>query len=467
MKPQQIVSKLTAHIADLKAKQVAALAASEAEGVSADDRAKHLADFDQLQKDKEAAQANLGRAQAMVREEEQAAREAAVTPEREPIVMKPFVPAAQAPDFSAGKPRIPANVRRGGALKAFKGEDAEFRAYQTGLWVAATMYGHKPSLERLAEFGDALKPQATLSTTSNSGAGYFVPDVMTTAIIELQEEYGVIRRFADIEQMSSETWKGPRWSTGMVAYWVSQGNAPTQSEPGWDQVELVAKDLAAFGKMSAQLNEDALISVGDKWAMAAAVAFSFAEDNAAFNGTGTSAFGGITGLLPKVALAANVASVVTATGQTTPGALTFPSFNNVVGKFPSYPGAQPRWFCHKEVWAGSMLNLQMAAGGLTPADIRDGSSPQFLGYPVQFVNVMPKLAAATTGTIPILFADLALSTKFGDRRQRMMRVGEINDDMIKQLLTVFAASRLDINTHTVVDPKDANAAGPVCALKLG
>jgi hypothetical protein len=62
----------------------------------------------------------------------------------------------------------------------------------------------------------------------------------------------------------------------------------------------VAKDLAAFGKMTAQLNEDALIDLGDKWAMAAAVAFSYAEDNAAFNGDGTSTYGGITGLFTKI-----------------------------------------------------------------------------------------------------------------------------------------------------------------------
>src|SRR5262249_23671838 len=173
-------------------------------------------------------------------------------------------------------------------------EDAELRAYQAGLWVAARMYGHGPSLERVRELGiegpgpvAAMAPMATMSTLNNNSAGYFVPDVLSTTVIELQELYGVIRRLADIEPMSSETWKGPRWTNGMVAYWVSQGSSPTQSEPGWDLVELVAKDLAAFGKMTAQLNEDALINVGDKWAMAAAVAFTFAEDNAWVDGVGT------------------------------------------------------------------------------------------------------------------------------------------------------------------------------------
>lgn len=466
MNHADFIAKLNKVIADLKARQNVVLDASAAEGVTPEEREKHIAEFDRLQKEKEAAQANLRRGESMVREEEEEKKRLATTPERNDIVVKPFVPAGAAPEAgTSGRLAVPANVRRGGPLKAFKGPDAELRAYQTGLWVAASMYGHQASRERLADFG--LRPQATLNTNSNSAGGYFVPDVMTTAVIELQEQYGVIRRLADVEPMSSETWKGPRWSTGMTAYWVSQGNSPTQSEPGWDQVELVAKDLAAFGKMSAQLNEDALINVGDKWAMAAAVAFSYAEDNAAFNGDGTSAYGGITGLFTKIIATANAASLYTATGHTTLATLTMADFATVVGRFPSYPGASPSWLCHKEVWAGSMLALQMAAGGLTPSDMQKGVPAQFMGYPVEFVNVAPRASAVTTGVTGILFADLALSTKFGDRRQRTMRVGEINDDMIKQLITLFAASRVDINNHTIVDPKLSTAPGPVIGLKLG
>lgn len=472
MNLKDLIAKLNKQIADVKAKQQAALAASEADGVSAEDRTKHIAEFDRLQAEKEGAQANLKRAEAMDREEEEAAAEAErrrvaakTTPVTQPIVPPVHAGGNGAPNVGGGTV-IPAHVRRVGPLKAFKGPDAELRAYKTGLWVAARMYGHGPSLERCRELGIE-GPQATLSTTDNNKGGYFVPDVMSTTVMELQEQYGVIRRLADVEPMSSETWKGPRWTNSMVAYWVSQGNAPTQSEPGWDTIELTAKDLAAFGKMTRQLSEDALIDLGDKWAMAAAVAFSYAEDNAAFNGTGASSYGGITGLLPKVVLAANAASLVTATGHTTLGALTVGDFNSVIGKFPNYPAAKPVWLCHKEVYANSMLGLQMAAGGVTARDIQEGGRPSFGGYPVEFVNVMPKAASVTTGVTGILFADLALAVKFGDRRVRTLRSGEINDDMIKQLITLFAASRVDINVHTVVDPKDSAVAGPVVGLKLG
>lgn len=456
----ELIAKLETQLAGLLTEQEAALNSADAEGCSAEDKAKHIAKFDELDVKVKETRASLSRAKSVTahRTEFDTNRTLPTTPA---IVQQP----AHGPLNPPARPRVSATPRRHGALRAFKGAQAEERAYQAGCWVAACFYNHAPSASRLEEFG--IQRQATLSTINNSQAAYFVPDVLTTTVIELQEQYGVIRRLADVEPMSSETWKGPRWTTNMTAYWVSQGNAPTQSEPGWDLIELVAKDLAAYGKMTRQLNEDAIVDLGDKWAMAAAVAFSFAEDNAAFNGDGTSSYGGITGLLVKIIDAANAASLFTATGHTTLGALTISDFASVVGKFPSYPGAMPSWLCHKEVWAASMLPLQMAAGGATPRDIQQGGKPEFLGYPVEWVATMPKAAAVTTGVTGILFADLKLSTKFGDRRVRTLEVGMINDDLIKQLMTLFAASRVDIVNHTIRDPKVSTSAGPVIGLKLG
>jgi hypothetical protein len=64
VKPTEIVAKLTKQLADIKAKQSAALAASEADGATAEDKAKHLAEFDRLQDEKSARQASLARAEA-------------------------------------------------------------------------------------------------------------------------------------------------------------------------------------------------------------------------------------------------------------------------------------------------------------------------------------------------------------------------------------------------------------------
>lgn len=454
--PTQIET-LTAKVADLHSKQEAALAAADAEGVSPEDRAKHLAEFDRLDEAKAEANASLGRARKLADEKAAMDRE----PARPPIVQPPA-----APQGTVARETLPAKPRAHGVSRVFQGADAHGRAEAFGLWVAATQYGSQKHARYLAEhYG--IVPQATLGTVSNSSAAYFVPQELSTDILKLQELYGVFRRNTRVIQMGSETWRGPRWTIGLTATWVAQGSAPSQSEQGYDQIEMVAKDLAVYGKQTRQLNEDAIISLADEWAEAAAVAFSDAEDNAAFNGDGTSTYGGVTGLFTKVIASANAASLYTATGHTTLGALTMADFSAVIGKFPAYPGAMPKWYCHKSVWANSMLPLMLASGGATPGDYAGPTHTSFLGYPVEFTQKAPASGSVTTGVTGILFGDLRMAAALGDRRQRTLESGMINDDLIKQLQTFFAASRVDVNVHTVVDPKNSSNPGPVIGLKLG
>lgn len=453
------IRALSQQIESRKAQAESLLVKAEADGTSAEDRAKFLAESDKIQ-----AEIKPILAEATALQERVNLLTAAGSfvdgEHRKPVVVTPPRGPHQSPD--AGRQGIPTGQRRPAKLKAFKSNE---EAYQAGLWIAATFYGHVTSRTAHEERYGPLA--ATLSTTSNGGAAYFVPDVIETAVIELTEQFGVARRLCDVQPMSSDTWSGPRWTGSIATYFVAEGSAPTQSEPTWDMVSLVAKNLAAYGKMTRNLSEDAIIDLAEKWVMYAAIALANKEDDCLFNGDGTSTYGGITGLLTKIVLSANSASLSTATGHTTLGALTNADYLAVVGKFPNYPGAQPAWLCHKEIWANSMAALQLASGGATPADIAAGGRPTFMGYPVEFVNVMPRAASVTTGVTGILFADLRLAAKFGDRRGRTFESGMINDDMIKQLMTLFVSERFDINAHSITDPKDSTKPGPVIGLKLG
>lgn len=453
------IKSLSQQVEGITAQQTAALVRAEAEGATDDDRAKATAEFDRLEKEKEPLLARAKELQGRVN-----LLAAATSFTNAPAVPALNVTPARGPHQSpaAGLQDIPAAQRPRGRLKCFK---TEADAYRAGLWIAATFYGHEASRAAHTERYGPLA--TTLSTTSNGGAAYFVPDVIETAIIELTEQFGVARRLCDVQPMSSDTWMGPRWTGSVATYFVAEGSAPAaQSEPTWDMVSLVAKNLAAYGKITRNLVEDAIIDLAEKWVQYAAIALANKEDDCLFNGDGTSTYGGITGLLTKIVASTNAASLVTATGHTTLAALTVGDYAAAVGRFPNYPGADPRWLCHKEAWAGSMLPLQMAAGGATSDAIAAGGKPMFLGYPVEFVNVMPRAASLTTGVTGILFADLKLAAKFGDRRGRTFESGMINDDMIKQLMTLFVSQRFDILAHSITDPKDSSRAGPVVGLKI-
>lgn len=436
-----------------------AQARAEGERDLTDDEQKRFdalhAEADRLKADADAADRRLDAA------DRQAAAVADLNAAR-PRLVQPGEPGAGA----GGRVTVPAGQRRVGPLRAFRGPDAEGRAYQAGLWVAAVMYGHEASRQRYADaFGPADLRAATMSTTSNANGGYFVPDVLDTSIVKLIEEYGVARRVCHVHPMSSDTWKGPRWTGVLTASFVSEGSASSSStEPTYDLIELVAKNAVAYGKQTRNLSEDAIVNLGDEWATAAGIAFAKLEDNCLFNGDGSATYGGIYGLLPKLE-ATSAAQYDAASGNTTPATLDLEDFWGCVGKLRRYPGIEPRWFVHQEVYAASMGRLQTAAGGVTAMDIANGGIPKFLGYPVEIVNVMPAVSAVTAGVIGIVFGDLRMAAMFGDRRGRTFEAGMVNDDFTKQLMTLLFTERFDINVHAVVDPTDSSKAGPVVGLE--
>jgi len=72
-------------------------------------------------------------------------------------------------------------------------------------------------------------------------------------------------------------------------------------------------------------------------------------------------------------------------------------FEAVVGRAPSYvDSANPVWVVHKEFYWNVMARLALAAGGVTSIEIANGiRQPIFLGAPVVFSQVMPRITAGT------------------------------------------------------------------------
>lgn len=383
------------------------------------------------------------------------------------------------PDYTPGatdtNPNRPAaRVRAHGPLRAFKGPDAAARAERAGMWALATLYGNANAARWCAANGVEIRrgtlddkdggPGAVLNTNDNARGGIFVPNEVDYTVQELALQYGVFRQFADVVPMGSGTKESPRWTGGMTAYWIGEGQKPAQSDPAWDLIQLVAKKLGAMSKMTREVDEDSAIDLGDKVAMAIAEAFAYAEDAAGFLGDGTSTYGGIMGLIPKILAASSAARVQAAAGHDTVAELTLDDFNAVVAAYPNYPTAQPRWFAHKAFWANAMQRLQLSAGGVLPSDYANGGVPMFLGYPVTIVNVMSGAPAASG--IGAIFGDLRLSSKLGNRRGRTVEWGYENDDFTKGLMTVLSTERVAINNHTITDPRNAANAGPVIGLQM-
>jgi HK97 family phage major capsid protein len=274
--------------------------------------------------------------------------------------------------------------------------------------------------------------------------------------------------------MASDTRSDPRRINGVTAYFVGESQAPSQSDKTWDRVRLTAKKLMVLTKYSNELNEDAVLNIGDDLAGEIAYAFALKEDQCGFTGDGTSTYGGIVGVAPALKnvdpTVANVAGLVVATGTgygTSYNSVTLADFNKVVATLPEYadvPG-ETKWYCSKFFWGSVMQRLAVAAGGNRVAEVIDTPHQKsFLGYPVAISQVMPKVSAINQ--VVCLLANLRLGARLGDRRMTTIQMSEHALNAFEQdEVVIRGTERFDIVVHDVGN--NSGTAGPIVGLITG
>jgi HK97 family phage major capsid protein len=366
---------------------------------------------------------------------------------------------------------IPAEVKRVGSLKSFAGTvgtyDAQERAYRFGMWAMACM-GHGNAKQFCSDQGIGIK--AAHAEGTNTLGGYLVPEEFGRDLIDLREKYGVARRVLKVVPMSSDTRTDPRRLSGLTASFVAENGAASESNKTWDQVRLTAKDLVVLSRMSNQLSEDAVINVGDDLAGEISYAFSLKEDQCAFIGDGTSTYGGIVGVSTKIGTVNGVddgGGLVLASGNLF-SEFTLGDFNRTVGRIPQYADtANAVWVCHRTFYYSTMERVSVASGGVTTFEVAQGNRrprPMFLGYPVEFSQVMP--SADVNSQIACLFGDHSLAASFGDRRQDSITFSTdatVGGESVfeRNQIAIRGTERFDINVH---DVGSSTAAGPVVGL---
>ena len=378
--------------------------------------------------------------------------------------------------------KVPATVKRYSSLKNFTGPSADERAYRFGMFCLG-VYGkkqgidfcHKQGIPLIDGGGDAHDLHTkTQRENINASSGFLVPDEFQNDLIDLREKFGVFRQNAKIVPMASDTRSDPRRVQGLTAYFVGESTAATQSDKQWDRVRLTAKKLMVLTKYSNELNEDAVLNIGDDLAGEIAYAFALKEDQCGFIGDGTSTYGGIVGVVNALKnldpTPANIAGLVIASGTgygTSYNSIVLSDFNKVVATLPEYadvPG-ETKWIVSKFFWGSVMQKVATAAGGNRVADIQAGSlEKSFLGYPVVVSQVMPKVSAANQ--VCALFGNLRLGARLGDRRVTTISMSEHALNAFEQdEVVIRGTERFDIVVHDVGN--NAGTAGPIVGLITG
>jgi HK97 family phage major capsid protein len=346
----------------------------------------------------------------------------------------------------------------------YTGRKPAEQAYRFGMWFLAACKQNAHAKQWCDDHG-----VKTMVEGFNDSGGALVPDEFDATLIDLRERYGVARQYTANKPMASDTKIIPRRTGGLVAYAVGEGGTITTSDAAWDNVMLVAKKWAVLSKLSSELNEDAIIDMGNTLSGEIAYAFSQKEDDCLFNGDGTSAFHGIWGIRPKLlgldVTIANIAGLVVAAGNLW-NEILLGDFNNVAARLPQYADTpNTRWYVSRAFYFGVMQKIALAAGGVTEQGIISGANQfRFLGYPVVVSQVMPMVEA--NSQVCAIFGDLSLGVLFGDRRMTQIALSE-HSDFSTDLIAVRGTERMDINFHS---PGNASATaalrvpGPVVAL---
>lgn len=370
------------------------------------------------------------------------------------------------------------SMPRHGEITSFRRttrDEAALAAYRFGSFMLATVLRKHGDFNRSFKFcrengliDDAM--YRAMSEGVNAKGGYLVPEEFGNDLIDLRLKYGVFRRNAHIVQMSSDTRTDPRRVSGLTTYFVGESQEITASDMTWDRVTLVLKKLAALSVFSSELDEDAVIDVGNTLADEIAYAFAKKEDECGFIGDGSATYGGIVGILPTLrgldATIGNIAGIKVGTGNAF-SELTLADFLDTMGLMPDYvdtSGDSAKWYVNKAFYFNVMAKLMLAGGGVTAAEIEDRRMQRFLGYPVEFVNVLNKVEGNSVAVG--LFGDLNKAATMGIGRDTTItesehRRFEYDDIMIK------GTERFDINVHSVgnADSVAANKQpGPIAAL---
>ncbi|MEM8863995.1 MAG: phage major capsid protein [Planctomycetota bacterium] len=412
-----------------------------AKGDERDLSAEEMAKVDELFEAHEIMAADLERAAKYERAIKESAQRRGSTPE---VVIPGDPPERKLPAVAAGP-----------APKHFKGEDARQDAYDSGMWLKATLLNDAKATEHCQDRGIEIRLDAQ-TVDDDARGGYLVPAPLSSAIIDVRNEFGIANRLADTVPMTSETLDMNKRAGGLTVYSPGEEEAITTSEMTVAPVALATKDRATLTRISRKLLRSAAISVADRVANEIGYAFADERDAALFLADGTTHFGE-TGFLTAL----GAAGKFPASGTGWAG-ITLANITGMMGILPSRFSRNRRFTCSSEFYYTVMVQLLSSAGGVSMAELAgsdgDGS---FLGKPVDFTDKMP--TSSGSAQIPLLYGAFNDAVMIGEREGISIATSDQRFFEMNQI-AIRGTESYDIEVH---EPGDGSNAGAFVGLLAG
>ena len=361
-----------------------------------------------------------------------------------------------------GEARIAAPSHRGNLhpilLRQFDGDShrAAEALFGAGQWLRARLTGNKTAARWCMDKG---LMQRDASEGIDTDGGFLAPSVLSGAVIDFTQEYGVARQECRIIPMSSMSMNVPTRETGVTSYFVGEGSEVTKSAATWGSVGLNPKKLAVLSVMSSEVDEDAVIDLAAWLAMECGRSFAEKEDDCWINGDGTSTYGGMSGIRTKIIDGNhNAAKIAATSGDDTFAEIIAGDLDRVIAAVPTQALKNAKWLMSRACYATAILPMIRAAGGVTLTDLVNGPLKQgYLGYPIVLSEKMPNAPATNyNGQVMLAFGDFAQSTIIGTRRDIRVKVDSSRYLEFDQI-AIMATERFHIVNHQMGNNSTAGA----------
>jgi len=181
--------------------------------------------------------------------------------------------------------------------------------------------------------------KAAMQEGTASEGGYLVPDEYQMDLIQLARDRSFALNECTIVNMSRDTIKLPKEASLVSVAWTSEEGGITESEPTMGEVQLSAKRLDGYAKVSNELLQDSAIDIVGMLTEQFAYAIGLELDNQVLNGTGSPVSGVLT--------AAAGYSVVMSSGKTNFSSINADNLSEMISKMDEGYQANARYIFNK------------------------------------------------------------------------------------------------------------------------
>lgn len=305
------------------------------------------------------------------------------------------------------------------------------------------------------------------TTYQDSTGGALIPPLQYIPdLINLREQYGVIRSLARVWDMGNQLkdiFPKTNDPVGSTMYKVSDNTAITQSTANFQTVTLDAAQFGMLAQAPIRLVRTSALDIADVMAQFFAQGWAYNEDNVCFNGDGGSTYFGFVGLRTAIASSAsNVGLVTQATGNTY-GALVLKDFQRLCSVMPEAFQMGATFVMHRRFYYEVVYPLLTSLGGVPLGEVAAGAPASLFGYPVRFSQVMPSTTA--TSQVCCLFGNFSLGAYFGD--VSALTDFATSDQRYFDQAAVAYRSLQGFGFNCQFGVGDTSYAGPICALRTG